>query len=163
MVMMFKEQNKLSNHNATVRGALLLDKILPGWYKEVDLENLNMQSSQLCMMGQLFGTHVESRLAKEMYPTEFEDAKRKASVSYGYGDFIPGYVLGTFAHGGFVASITPPEMGAELKALETVCSGHLDTRCDWSEEVAKRLAADDAKPTQAGPHKLLEKSNGTTD
>jgi len=63
---------------STAKGAKLLDTILPGWYKQVDLSNLHMQSSQLCMLGQLFGTRVEGQLAREMYPEEYAKAKEKA-------------------------------------------------------------------------------------
>jgi len=37
--------------------ATLLDEVRPNWYNEVDLKTLDMDNSQECLMGQLYGQY----------------------------------------------------------------------------------------------------------
>lgn len=52
---------------AVSRGARLLDKVKPGWFKKVHPEELDMSNPEMCILGQTFkryGSAVE-RIAKE--------------------------------------------------------------------------------------------------
>ena len=151
--------NGPEEQEAVSKGAALLDRILPGWHNEIDLDQLEMGSGEMCMMGQLFGTGVESKLAEEMYPKELAAARK----SYGYrgdrqnaDDPEDGYGISTI-----FASISDSLIGRlmrragiktgpqtisdnvseQYRALQHVCSGH-DNRCLWAEEVASRVAKD---------------------
>lgn len=42
----FKERVRL--------GALLLDRLRPNWFREIDLRTLNLSNGEFCMLGQLF-------------------------------------------------------------------------------------------------------------
>lgn len=137
--------------SAVAKGAKLLDKILPGWYKQVDLSKLDMGDASLCMMGQLFGAGVEAELAEEMYPGELEKA-RKSAFRYMYS---PNYDMGYCTafpgtgSGGVVSRIMrklglakAPSQDPQYKALAKVCMGH-DNSCIWAEEIAKRMEKDE--------------------
>lgn len=131
--------NIVEERKATAKGARLLDKILPGWYKQINLGKLQMDNGSLCMLGQLFGRGVEGRLAKEMYPEEL--LAPHAAVFDGY--FIAEAYNGT----GILKTIlcklglTGNKEKNELLALRHVCRGH-NTKCLWAEEIASRLAKD---------------------
>lgn len=135
---------------AVAKGAKFLDKILPGWYKRVDLETLDMSDGALCMLGQTFGVHAEACLAKEMYPNEYNAGLTAARRVWPQ---VPvsrlqtwGYRLG---RDWIIPSIMrnreeDPETSDEFSVLKYVCSGH-DNKCYWAEEVAERLAKDGEK------------------
>jgi hypothetical protein len=125
---------------AVTKGAALLDRILPGWYKQVKLERLRMGDGAMCMLGQLFGTRAEGKLAREMYPTEIERAREATRDTDGY------YVAYPFSEDAAIARIRNKlgityETVEENKALGYVCDGH-DTKCEWAHAVAERLAND---------------------
>lgn len=44
---------------AARRGAIWLDSKQPGWYREIDLEDFDMHSDYMCVLGQLEGSYVE--------------------------------------------------------------------------------------------------------
>lgn len=46
------------------RGAALLDRIVPGWEKRIDLEKLDLASCEFCVCGQLANTS-RSRFVRE--------------------------------------------------------------------------------------------------
>ena len=119
------------------RGAELLDKILPDWYKAVDLKKLRMEDGSLCLLGQTFGRNVEKSLAKEMYPELFTELRKTGSW--------PGYSMGLRMIPRIIAKrfrgkekVTAEK---EFRALNVACCGY-DTRCEWAEEVAERRAKD---------------------
>lgn len=149
------------------RGAKLMDKILPGWYKRVDLKKLNMASASMCLLGQTFGVHNEASLAREMYPEEFEEATSdRDNKSHGYSiatDYTRrgiGVYTNMLTEIGEKLGLLPPVeplnsvlltntnkviqtmMNPDFATLTQVCRGH-DNRCEWSAEVAARLAADE--------------------
>ncbi len=39
------------------RGALLLDALVPGWWKNIDIIKLRLSSSVNCILGQIFGSY----------------------------------------------------------------------------------------------------------
>lgn len=136
---------------AVKKGAQLLDKVLPGWHNEVALDKLDMSEGSMCMMGQLFGTGVESKLAETMYPQELDEAREAyAGQDYYDRDVENGFgVAGTFRHpeesliGKLMRkiglSLESKESLAKFLALEHVCQGH-DNACLWAEQVAERRA-----------------------
>ena len=139
------------------KGARLMDKILPGWHNQVDLDKLDMSSGSMCLLGQTFGVHKEQCLAKEMYPEEY--ARAVAATSAGGTDFggthkAFGYRIagdGRYAKllpwGGMVGTLaTKLGVGTadELDALHHVCKGH-NIKCEWAEEIAARRAVEGSK------------------
>lgn len=42
-------------------GAALLDQKRPGWYREIDLDQLEMGSDTKCVLGQLYGEYIKGR------------------------------------------------------------------------------------------------------
>lgn len=134
----------LRQERAAVRkGATLLDRILPGWHKTVNLETLHMASGMMCMMGQLFGDNIEGKLAKEMYPNEM--AKASYTSSYGYSRAFQYDIVRK------LVDMLPftKEREVQYEKLYHVCRGH-DNKCLWAEEVATRLAAD--TPQEGAKH-----------
>lgn len=153
----------MSERELVAKGAKLMDRILPGWYNEVDLAKLDMSSGALCLLGQTFGVHNERCLAKELYPEEYEVAVSQASsggtdFSSAHKEF--GYRIG--ADSAQISKVTAnrfinPEFGGMvvtlarkagisdnnqmIQALHQVCLGH-DNKCLWAEEIAARRAAE---------------------
>lgn len=128
---------------ATSRGAKLLDKLVPGWANRVKLETLDMADIHLCMLGQLFGSDVETALAKEMYPEELKRITREHGVSAGYSvgkKFVLGKA-GVLAPPGRHEATGPADV--ETAFLLTACSGYA-TKCYWAEEVADRVTGEKA-------------------
>ena len=145
----------LVQERAAVRkGAALLDKILPGWHNEVELDRLEMANGSMCMMGQLFGTAIETDLAKKMYPGELEEAATKYEYDGEYDGFdVAGTwrAIDTSLIGRLMAKIglnTKSKASlAKFKALQHVCSGH-DNSCLWAEQITERKA----KEAEGGKH-----------
>lgn len=118
---------------AVKKGAKLLDKILPGWHKQVHLERLWMGDPSLCMLGQLFGPRVEGALAQEMYPEEMKTALGRD----GYAKAIPYGLIGRL-----MVKLGIRDTDADsYSALYNACAGH-DNTCLWAEAVADRMVQD---------------------
>ena len=127
------------------QAACLMDKIVPGWYRAINPERLHMDSAQLCMLGQVFGIHIEKTIVKKVYAKEYAEALqvRKESDSdlsgYGICSGLANY------RGGLVKRIMR-KLGIEQSekvsyvALEDVCSGSVNAKCEWVDEIATRLA-----------------------
>lgn len=67
------------------RGAALLDKMLPGWWDgkdkpTINLEILEMESPDMCVLGQCFGEYVYgcNRLGIPAWSSEFKKGKPNA-------------------------------------------------------------------------------------
>lgn len=146
----------MSNREEVAKGARLMDRILPGWYRGVDLDRLNMSDGTMCLLGQTFGVHAERSLAREMYPKEFTAALLNVKADFAtdsprYKSF--GFNIASSnrpLHGGMIDMILKKlgldrdtEVYNEQQALRRVCSGHLNTKCEWAAEVAERLAKDE--------------------
>lgn len=117
------------------KGARLLDKILPGWHKQITLEKLNMMDGDLCMMGQLFGDDVEAKLAWEMYPEEMSRSSLSMHDS-GYFRAFQRNLVRNLMDKKHVRNLE-----RNLGNLRYVCNGH-DTKCLWAKEIATRLDKD---------------------
>ena len=119
------------------RGALLLDEIVPGWEHRVNLDTLQMHSSALCILGQLFGIDAETAIGKEMYPELWEKSKEWGINGYVRGKLLIGQLKGITNGDIWYAPI-----GSEENALINACC-HANsslTPCMWVEEVADRRA-----------------------
>lgn len=124
------------------RAAKLMDRELPGWHRMVDLEKLQMIDGAMCLLGQTFGVHMEKCLAKEMFPKEWEKARRAAFIPEGlakHGYQIGRQLLRKRKEEGRVDA-------EDLTALEIVCSG-IDTRCAWIAEITERRLKDEEEAT----------------
>ena len=133
---------------AVKKGARLLDKILPGWHRQINLDHLQMDSGVHCMMGQLFGAGVEAQLAREMYPEEMSklrsaDGFRNALCQHYWQD-------GNHVEDLITRLMRKLRLKAGYAELDRVCAGH-DNRCVWSAEVAERIAADETS-SKGGRH-----------
>ena len=124
---------------ATKRGARLLDQMLPGWHKRMRPEHLDMSSTSLCALGQLFGTDVEMSIGKEMFPEEWNKHFIRKRTGYGVGKEL--------------ITIWSSDKDAETlknaEFLRIACAGY-DTQCFWAEEVAERLVNDEVQNERDG-------------
>lgn len=130
---------------AVAKGAKLLDQLLPGWHKQVKLSKLDMENGSLCMMGQLFGRSVEGKLAREMYPEEMREANGWNGYNKALG--VPAWAGGDLIHTlmeklGLASKAKPED---QYEALDHACSGRHDNKCLWADEVAKRVAKEEAE------------------
>lgn len=121
--------------DAVRRGALVLDKVVPGWAERIKLEKLDMMDINLCVLGQLFGYDVETSIAKEMYPKLWNDPAYEVGSGYGKGRKIIPRILG------IETDSIATSHDVELIALNNACGG-VNNRCLWAEEVAMRLAGE---------------------
>lgn len=48
---------ELTHEQRVARGAALLDRVNPGWWKRIDLERLSLGSCKRCVLGQLYGEY----------------------------------------------------------------------------------------------------------
>ena len=106
--------------------ARVLDKVIPGWHRRVDLEKLNMNECTMCMLGQTFGEDAETAIAKELYPEEWAEVKEQTFLTDGYRIGI-----------NFLS-----KRNVYTKSLSAACSGTIDA-CVWAEAVAERRARDE--------------------
>jgi hypothetical protein len=70
------------------RGAAFLDGVFPCWYRFIDLDVLNLENPELCILGQLYGRY--STGTRDLYL----DTDIERVVSYGlnfYGLIFPTY------------------------------------------------------------------------
>lgn len=54
------------------RGSALLDRMVPGWYRDLDLDKLNLSSGYACVLGQLSMSRFQTQL-RERYEEEYGD------------------------------------------------------------------------------------------
>lgn len=127
------------------RGAMVLDRVVPGWHMRVNLETLVMSSGQLCMLGQLFGRDAETSIAKEMYP---ELWKRK-SLNGAHSGYYTGCTMIPQLTGLNAEDIDYCQYDSDEYNLGRACRG-VDNRCLWAEEVATRRAQDAVQTEQKG-------------
>jgi len=62
------------------RGAALLDEKIPGWFRSVDVDTLQISSCHLCVLGQLSGSTggnyiagTFSRMCDQLFPVDRGD------------------------------------------------------------------------------------------
>lgn len=58
------ERPRVSVADAVEAGARLLDERVPGWFYEIDVESLRIQTKDECILGQLYGGSYENGLKK---------------------------------------------------------------------------------------------------
>ena len=149
-----------SEQQRVKRGATVMDRLLPGWHKYVDLNKLNMGDGSMCLLGQTFGLHAERCLAKEMYPEEWEaavtetkarvknEAREEQIKTWGYTLASPGYgdILAKIARKRYdrIKKNKIDRIESDLQVLQRVCAGY-DNKCYWAEEITDRLVKDGDK------------------
>lgn len=126
------------DRETVTRAARLMDKLVPGWAQRIQLEKLNMKDVDLCVLGQLFGTNVETAIAKEMYPELW--AEHNQGCGYGTGKHMIPRLLGEDAD---VLTVVHPKSSEDSTILYTACCGWAN-ECFWAEEVAERLVGEEA-------------------
>lgn len=47
-------KNRINN------GVIYLNSVYPGWYNKIDLENINIRSLSVCILGQLYGNYCDA-------------------------------------------------------------------------------------------------------
>lgn len=57
-------------------GGRYLDSVSPGWWDEIDAENLNINDHHMCCLGQLYGSYATGVFALNLSPDE--------AVAYGF-------------------------------------------------------------------------------
>ena len=58
-------------------GARWLNKVKPGWYDNIELDNLEMKDANICICGQLFGHFMDVIIDKEDYSEREEHIEEK--------------------------------------------------------------------------------------
>ena len=61
-------------HERVTRGAVLLDRVAPGWYQRVDPDRLLMSTCIHCTLGQLYGHFADGLTALHFTDTEFGES-----------------------------------------------------------------------------------------
>ena len=51
--------------NEVAKGSAWLDKVRPGWHKEIDVETLNLGRPEACTLGQTFGRLASENLCQD--------------------------------------------------------------------------------------------------
>ena len=130
--------------------ALMLDQLVPGWYRYIKPAELKMSNCSLCTLGQLFGSSVETGIAKVLYSELWKekwagDGFRTALWGYkGYDNYSTGMLHDICESKGldFETLYSPTRTGSAFGMSQSL-------RCLWAEEAAERLANDvieDAAP-----------------
>ena len=121
--------------------AEVMDRIVPGWYKRVNLKELEMASCSACFLGQTFGENAETAIAKELYPEEWAKAK-VGSNGYGTGlkffakrAGVSGYDFANLIYGAKKSG------DHDYIAIENATYSNI-SNCLWANEIATRLAAE---------------------
>ena len=128
---------------AVKRGAQLLDELVPGWHRRIDLERLEMTDINLCILGQLFGYEAELALGKELYPELWDAFNKARGCGYGIGSSVLGSLVGVTDSQSYNRDICGAPEGTDARFLAEACSEGTD-KCTWAEEIAERLAKDEA-------------------
>lgn len=59
--------NKSEAKDLVTNGVRVLDEQVPGWWRVINLEELQMADCSVCMLGQLFGHDTETALGAKMF------------------------------------------------------------------------------------------------
>lgn len=71
---------------AVAKGAALLDEKRPAWFKTIDLELLDMENFEHCIIGQVAGT-----FASTGFHNELNDLDLHGNQAFDYGFDMPTY------------------------------------------------------------------------
>ena len=118
----------MSLQQAVTKAAQLLDKEVPGWERRVDPETLKMSSCMNCVLGQVFGPRIESKLW-DILPVKVKAAVRNV-MPFSNG-FHKGY--------DYFATRRNHTFG-DFAAISEACGGNPELRCLWIQEIAKRTS-----------------------
>lgn len=113
---------------AVARGAALLDEKVPGWWRVIDLDALDMGNCTQCMLGQLFGHDIEKALG---------------STTFGL-PLIPGYIpldMTGFGRGCETLGIRTSSAN-EIGCNDSYRFSYADLKCEWTRVIAERRAAE---------------------
>jgi len=97
------------------RGAELMDRIMPGWHSQIDLDELDMSSCYKCILGQVYGNYPYGTLHVFMDLEHGKDCDREEERN------------------GFTSAVYPatPESQTEYELLGAA----------WKAEILKRRGA----------------------
>lgn len=109
-------------------GVKVLDEKVPGWWRAIDLNSLNMGSCSHCMLGQLFGYNIETAVGAKVFGLPLEKPP-----NFAFSD--EGYFRGMTA-----LNDNPRRIGCNDATLEGAHAGYPDLRCAWAEVIAERRA-----------------------
>ncbi len=121
------------------RGATLLDEKCQDWYNRIDCANLDITSTRLCILGQLYGHYIYG------------------GTALGFGSLHNEFtvVMAALSDHGFAVPFGGVEdfFGGSLEAIEDFFGGSLEAIRDkyarlneqWREEIAVRRLADHAQ------------------
>ena len=134
---------------AVQRAAAMMDRIVPGWHHRLNLQKLEMADCTRCALGQLFGSDVETGIAKEMYPELWE----KKAATDGFtaalwgGDRPRDYSEGMLS-ALLEAQGEEPYRPARMSTVVSPFGSNKELKCLWAEEVATRIANETSKEAE---------------
>jgi len=115
------------------RGAALLDRVMPTWFKKINLDQLNLADCAACVCGQL-ALHSRSQVVRD----EMKDIRGRIDKMCGYGAFAS--YLNTKANGRAATALFPfnIEHGFTANHLD---GDFEDLDAAWEREIHRRLTA----------------------
>lgn len=118
-------------------GVTLLDEKVPGWWRAINLEQLQMESCTHCMLGQLFGDNVEVALGAKVFGLPIRPGRAQwTELSYKFANEKPGYSRG-------LEALSCAE-GAKIGCNRiTGDANFAELKCAWAEVIAERRAAEE--------------------
>lgn len=140
----------MSIENARIqvaKGVALLDEKVPGWWRVIDLDHLQMQNCTQCMLGQLFGHNVETALGTEMFGLPIDPSLLGRSWSYYTAsgrELEAGYQRGLNALLGVTRITAGAVIGCATDGSDRCYYSYDDLKCAWAEVIADRRAAEQA-------------------
>ena len=126
-------------------GVKLLDERVPGWWRVINLDRLQMEDCTQCMLGQLFGHNVETALGAKMFGLEIEP--QLASV--GFGHFFQNSIADK---AGYQRGLEALETGGSTIGCNNNNIDNIeysDLKCAWAEVIAERRAAEAVAAVEA--------------
>lgn len=135
---------------AVARGVELLDEKVPGWWRVIDLEALDLYDCFNCMLGQLFGHKTENALGSQMFGFPMDEKIAKLNRYQPSG-------LIKWSDSGFGRGCTLFDISA-FEAADIGCNSspgrydYDDLKCAWADVIAERRAQEyvDATETNNG-------------
>lgn len=121
---------------AVARGVALLDSKVPGWWRVINLDQLDMSDCNDCMLGQLFGYDVERALGAKMFGLEVGIDPMNQLFDQ------TGYERGSVA---LCIKNKQVTIGCEHKLdINT----YADLKCAWAEVIAERRTQEEVSSVE---------------
>ena len=142
-----------TSEKVVAKGAALLDDKVPGWWKVINLQKLDINDCHTCMLGQLFGYEVETALGAALFglPTSRPVAACGRPLTNSELTFNghTGYARGVKSLD-LVSSLATSVYTNELTTSSTgvnigISNSYENLRCAWAKVIAERRVAEEGE------------------